>query len=924
MGQAAIERAIVSHATDTPLLTTDNLKQVVEGGVAGALTGGLLGGASGIRRDPEIRRPPPAGDVPPPAAAPMAVEDPRVERLREIVDGQAPGPEAPAASPARAQSEVVGRVANPEDGVEAVITTREDGRFGVSLLDTDAGETIGTTQIVSTRENAERLAREAVNLPETSVAPPSDSEAANAAVVGEPERVGVDSEASTPTVLPKELAGAKPNYSFGSKQFSVSFDSDVDKALYIVAQTKPSKRDGGYMDWLRQQMPGSSDAEIRSAGAVVRSRIKELARAAPSGGTLTLPASVAPGRPAAQAAPAPSAAPGRVDSGTETSTPAQQEVGAQEVAGEAESNVAPPSDSEVTGPRRYYVDPETGSDELFRFDEERSRATGLPEGPMRMLARDELKPEDWERRLQTVRQRGYESNEAYVSDVLRSHNEIYSTEDDQRLLVVKRTNGGDAAVVELTRSQDGYEAFSWGPRRVQHIERMENEEGRLLWRGPGYQPPSSPDREAPISPSPPSNDRPGDQKNQQAGPQQPTVNIAASGPVVDREPAPRDPQPAEPITDETVAAPRSDPARPEPTFTPKDGWRNNLPKMREYANALGIPHAGLKRNELRDEIDRHLAGQKQQAAPEQAAKPFDSADPQFHAAAGTEAKRRNWEGPAVPTFLQGALAGRRGDKAGPLWGSKQSYRDGFEWGKAQRMELDAPASAQKQTEQKPAPAAAPLSAESTRGENHRTFEGAQKEADRRYVGGPNADANRRDFVQGYFDAGVDDRTPDADWTDAQRKGFAWRRESDQIQAPAAETPAPAKQSPADSGYQSFSQRWNDEGADASTDEAAYSEAVGRYPSINREGAQARRGFARAAAFARSGGTPVEGDFTSSAEQTGYEWQTQQETSAQQPEQKSTPAAPAERIGNSKTVSARIRVLGSHRCGRGRGSREMAL
>lgn len=50
------------------------------------------------------------------------------------------------------------------------------------------------------------------------------------------------------------------------------------------------------------------------------------------------------------------------------------------------------------------------------------------------------------------------------------------------------------------------------------------------------------------------------------------------------------------------------PAAAEPEFTPKDGWRNNLIKMREYANALGIDHKGLKRNELRDKIDAHLDG----------------------------------------------------------------------------------------------------------------------------------------------------------------------------------------------------------------------------------------------------------------------------------------------------------------------------
>ena len=80
------------------------------------------------------------------------------------------------------------------------------------------------------------------------------------------------------TKLPRELAGAKPRYGFGQKLFTLSFNSDIDKALYIVAQTKKSKADEKYMDFLRKVFSDNTDEQIRTKGSTVRSAIKELAR----------------------------------------------------------------------------------------------------------------------------------------------------------------------------------------------------------------------------------------------------------------------------------------------------------------------------------------------------------------------------------------------------------------------------------------------------------------------------------------------------------------------------------------------------------------------------------------------------------------------------------------------------------------------
>ena len=71
----------------------------------------------------------------------------------------------------------------------------------------------------------------------------------------------------TAPTLPRDLAGAKPRY----KTQTLNFQSDVDKALYIVGNTKQlSKRDADYMTFLRDQFPDRADSELRRMGMIVR------------------------------------------------------------------------------------------------------------------------------------------------------------------------------------------------------------------------------------------------------------------------------------------------------------------------------------------------------------------------------------------------------------------------------------------------------------------------------------------------------------------------------------------------------------------------------------------------------------------------------------------------------------------------------
>ena len=83
--------------------------------------------------------------------------------------------------------------------------------------------------------------------------------------------------------LPRELAGAKPRYNMGQSVYIPQFESDVDKALFIVSQANKSARDESYMVWLRGLLPDRRDFELRMAGKSVREHIKATLRGQPEG-----------------------------------------------------------------------------------------------------------------------------------------------------------------------------------------------------------------------------------------------------------------------------------------------------------------------------------------------------------------------------------------------------------------------------------------------------------------------------------------------------------------------------------------------------------------------------------------------------------------------------------------------------------------
>lgn len=90
------------------------------------------------------------------------------------------------------------------------------------------------------------------------------------------------SNVSAAFVIPKELAGSKPRYGYKDKQFSLKFDSDLDKALYVIAGTGKSKAHDKFLNLLMDHT-GLSEAGLIAEGQKVRNAIKELAKSSDEG-----------------------------------------------------------------------------------------------------------------------------------------------------------------------------------------------------------------------------------------------------------------------------------------------------------------------------------------------------------------------------------------------------------------------------------------------------------------------------------------------------------------------------------------------------------------------------------------------------------------------------------------------------------------
>ena len=96
--------------------------------------------------------------------------------------------------------------------------------------------------------------------------------------------VHIPTQTQGPTQLPRDLAGAKPRGPGGKA--TLSFDSDVDKALYIIGNPATrSKAHDAYVGWLEAQFPGT---DVASAGQRVRAFVAQAGRGG-SAGNIRIP-----------------------------------------------------------------------------------------------------------------------------------------------------------------------------------------------------------------------------------------------------------------------------------------------------------------------------------------------------------------------------------------------------------------------------------------------------------------------------------------------------------------------------------------------------------------------------------------------------------------------------------------------------------
>jgi hypothetical protein len=86
-------------------------------------------------------------------------------------------------------------------------------------------------------------------------------------------------------ILPRELAGLKPRYSYGQKKFELAFETDLDRVAFTLAGDATGKKSAShqkYRDWLESN--GLDPAEVAEYGArVVKPSIKDMAATAAPG-----------------------------------------------------------------------------------------------------------------------------------------------------------------------------------------------------------------------------------------------------------------------------------------------------------------------------------------------------------------------------------------------------------------------------------------------------------------------------------------------------------------------------------------------------------------------------------------------------------------------------------------------------------------
>lgn len=232
-------------------------------GIAGAGLGGVTGAAFGKRPEPII----------PPVVPPTAPASPTTVPGGGVPPAPLPAPGLPSTGgPLATPGSVAQTLAQPPATVAANPAAAQQVAQAAQAqqLAAQTGAVASTPQPGPTQ-----IAVPTLNLPVTSATPiaPTPAQAAPT----------VEPIAPTTLSLPQGLVGAKPKFN----QTPLTFENDIDKALYIVQGTTKSKAHEEYRKWLLGQ--GFTPSSITLEGNKVRNKIKSLLQKAPGVDTFNVP-----------------------------------------------------------------------------------------------------------------------------------------------------------------------------------------------------------------------------------------------------------------------------------------------------------------------------------------------------------------------------------------------------------------------------------------------------------------------------------------------------------------------------------------------------------------------------------------------------------------------------------------------------------
>ena len=245
--QEAVNQAAISFVDQNKeFFTSQNWKEILDSSIRGAIVGGPVTGVSNVV----------LGRQETPAAAPA--QEPVVET-----------PPAPEAAPTPEPGPVpVGEEPQVPEGEPLAPTVPEEPAAPAPVEPT-----------VPEEPAAPAPTPEAPSAPAPTPAPVEPTVPETPAPVAP-----APTPAPTPTPvaelpafgLPKNLAGAKPMFGFGTAQFQPMFANGVDKALFITAGAKKSAKDAQYRGFLKDL--GFTDQQINTYGKDIRSYMKDQAK----------------------------------------------------------------------------------------------------------------------------------------------------------------------------------------------------------------------------------------------------------------------------------------------------------------------------------------------------------------------------------------------------------------------------------------------------------------------------------------------------------------------------------------------------------------------------------------------------------------------------------------------------------------------